>query len=153
MESHSTPGGGELQPEDKCGLDGEVVRDVVEDGTEGQALKEGEETEDGPVGQPLHIILGSRSLDGAEGEISGECPSDEVGDRESESVDEDGRQEEDSSDEEVSDRAERGEAREEEDEEVVSVPKIDKMALSQADREEAEREEIELSKDKVVYKV
>jgi len=42
---------------------------------------------------------------------------------------------------------------EEEGEEGVSVPTINKVGLSQADRKEAEREEKEISKDKVVYKV
>ena len=40
-----------------------------------------------------------------------------------------------------------------EDEDVASVPKISKLGLSQADRREAHREEKEISKDKVVYKV
>jgi len=99
VESHGAPGGGELEPEDERGLDGEVVRDVVEDGAEGQALDEGEEPEDSPVGEPLGVVILSGGLDGAVGEVGGEGPSDEVGDGEREGVDEDGGEEEGGGDE------------------------------------------------------
>ena len=42
---------------------------------------------------------------------------------------------------------------EEEEDDMVDVPKINKLGLSQADRKEAEKEEKEISKDRVVYKV
>jgi len=89
MESLSTPGIGELEPEDERGLDGEVVRDIVQDKTEGNALEEGEKPKDGPVRQPLYVILSSGGLDGAVGEVGRKSPTDEVGDGKGEGVDED----------------------------------------------------------------
>ena len=44
-------------------------------------------------------------------------------------------------------------ADEDDEHDTVSVPTINKAGLSHADRKEAEREEKEISKDKVVYKV
>lgn len=71
---------GELKPDDECRLEGKVPGNVVENDREGQALKEVEETEDDPVGEPLDIVVGGGGLDGLEGEISWESPADEIGD-------------------------------------------------------------------------
>jgi hypothetical protein len=51
----------------------------VEDQTEGKGLHEGHEAEDGPVGEPLDVVLGLRGLDRLEGEVGGEGPANEVG--------------------------------------------------------------------------
>jgi len=93
VECLRTLGVRELQPEDEGGLDGEVIGNIVQDEAESHALEEGEETEDGPVGQPLDVVLMTRRLEGAIGEVGWERPSDEVRDGESERVDEDGRKE------------------------------------------------------------
>lgn len=83
------PGGGKLEPDDESGLDGEVPWNVVDDKTESEALDKVEETKDGPVSQPLDVIFVAGSLDGAHREEGREGPSDEVGNGESEGVDED----------------------------------------------------------------
>jgi len=89
VELLGTSGSGKLEPEDECGLDREVIGEVMEDESEGDALEEREESEDHPVREPLGIILSSRSLESLEGEVGGEEPPDHVGDGESEAVDED----------------------------------------------------------------
>jgi len=67
-----------LEPEDENGLERKVPGQVVEDDTEGDTLEEVEETKDSPVSQPLDVILGLGALNGPEGEIGGESPSDEI---------------------------------------------------------------------------
>jgi hypothetical protein len=71
----------ELQPEHKDGLEGEVSGNVVQDDATGKALEEVEESEDGPVSEPLDVILRGRGLDGLEREIGGGNQADEVGNR------------------------------------------------------------------------
>lgn len=69
----------ELEPHDEGGLEGEIPGEIVEDGAEGKALEEVEETEDDPVRKPLNVILMARGLQRLEGEVGGECPANEVG--------------------------------------------------------------------------
>lgn len=69
---------GKLEPEDEDGLKREVPGQVVEDDAEGDALEEVEEAEDGPVRQPLDVILGLGAFNGPKGEIGGESPTDEI---------------------------------------------------------------------------
>jgi hypothetical protein len=78
-----------LEPDDKDGLEGEVEGKIVQDKSQGEALEEGEETKDDPICQPLHVVLMRRGLKRLEGQIGRETPSDEVGDRSGERVDED----------------------------------------------------------------
>lgn len=82
-------GSWELEPENEDSLEGEEEGEVVEDGTECEGLKEVEEAEHDPVGEPLQVVLVLRGLDGAEGHIGWETPSDKVGDGGRERVDED----------------------------------------------------------------
>ncbi len=49
-------------------------------GTDGHGLGEVEATKDGPVGEPLLVIVGARRLDGLDGEVSRERPADQVRD-------------------------------------------------------------------------
>jgi len=79
---------GELKPDDEKSLEGEVPREVVKYHSQGKALQEVEETEHGPVCQPLDIISNAWGFDSPEGEVSRESPANEVGDRCSEGVDE-----------------------------------------------------------------
>lgn len=48
-------GVGELEPEDECGLEDKVVREVVENKAERKRLKEVEEAKYGPVGEPVAV--------------------------------------------------------------------------------------------------
>ena len=70
--------GRELEPENEEGLEGEVPWKVIEDDTEAERLDKVEEAKDDPVSQPLNIILRSRCLEGLEGQVGGECPTEEV---------------------------------------------------------------------------
>jgi len=99
VEGLCTLGGRELEPENESGLDGEVPWNVVQDNAESDALDEGEPAEDDPVCQPLNVVIVTGSLESAEGEVGGEGPTDEVGDGESEGVDEDKADEGDGGDE------------------------------------------------------
>ena len=78
--------GGELEPENEEGLEGEVPWEVVEENTEGKRLDKGEEAEDNPISQPLDIILGSRGLEGLERQVGWKAPTEEVRNRGSERV-------------------------------------------------------------------
>jgi len=78
--------GGELKPENEDGLEGVVPWEVVEENTEGKRLDKCEETEDNPVSQPLNIILSSRGLERLEGQVGGKTPTEEIGNRGSERV-------------------------------------------------------------------
>lgn len=80
--------GRELQPEDESRLEGKVPGEIVQNNTEGKGLDEVQEAEDGPVGEPLHIILSTRRLDRLEGEVRGETPTYEIRGRRGERVDE-----------------------------------------------------------------
>jgi len=99
VEGLGTPGGRKLEPENESGLDGEVPGNIVQDETESDALDEGEPSKDDPVCQPLDIVIVTGGFESAEGEVGGEGPSDEVGDGESEGVDEDKADEGDCGDE------------------------------------------------------
>ncbi len=55
--------------------------------TESDTLSESEESKDDPVSQPLNIVIVSGGFDGLDGEIGGEEPSNEIGDRGREAVD------------------------------------------------------------------
>ena len=70
--------GGELQPEDENGLEGEIPGEVVEDNAEREALEEVEETKDDPVGEPLDVVMGRGRLDSLEREVGRKTPSDEI---------------------------------------------------------------------------
>jgi len=61
----------------------------VEDDADGKRLEEVEEAKDDPVRQPLDVIILARGLEGAEAEVGGKSPADEVGGGCSEGVDED----------------------------------------------------------------
>jgi hypothetical protein len=89
VESAGTLGSGELEPEDKEGLEGIIEGEIVKDRSQGERFKEVEESENDPVGEPLDVILVSGCLDSLEREISWEEPSDEVRGRGSEGVNED----------------------------------------------------------------
>lgn len=93
VEHLSSPGGGKLQPKNEGGLDREVPGEVVEDDTKGDALEESEEAENDPVSQPLDVIVMSGALDSDVGQISRECPSNEVRDGQRKGVDEDEKKE------------------------------------------------------------
>ena len=82
-------GSGELEPEDKEGLEGIVEGEIVKDHSQGEGFKEIEEAENNPVGEPLDIIIVTGRLESLEREISWEEPSNEVRGRGSEGVDED----------------------------------------------------------------
>lgn len=58
----------------------------MEDDAEGKALNHIEETEDGPVGEPLNIIMDRWGLKGTEGKESREGPANEIGNRGSKRV-------------------------------------------------------------------
>ena len=85
---------GELEPEDEDALEGKVPGEVVEDEAEGEALEEGEGAEDGPVGEPLDVILVSGALESLDGEVGGDGPADEIRDGGCKGVDgvEDGKE-------------------------------------------------------------
>ena len=70
--------GRELEPENEESLEGEVPWEVIEDDTESERLDKVEETKDRPVSQPLDVILRSRCLEGLEGQVGRECPTEEV---------------------------------------------------------------------------
>lgn len=70
---------GELEPKDESGLEGEVPREIVQNGAEGETLEEVEETENDPVRKPLNVILVARGLECLEGQVGRECPTNEVG--------------------------------------------------------------------------
>jgi len=80
---------GELEPENENGLEGIVEGEVVEDHADGKRLDEVEKAKDDPIGQPLDVVILTRGLKGAEAEVSGKSPADEVGGGCSEGVDED----------------------------------------------------------------
>jgi len=52
VEVSSPLGLGELEPEDKDGLEGKVPWEVVEDNSESKRLEIGQESKDDPVGEP-----------------------------------------------------------------------------------------------------
>lgn len=78
----------QLQPEDEERLESEIPREVIQNNTECESFGEVEEAEHDPVCQPLNVILVARSLNSLEGQVSGECPTDEVRDRGGERIDE-----------------------------------------------------------------
>jgi len=71
-------GGGELEPENEESLEGIVEREIIENHSQGDGLKEVEEAKDDPIGEPLDVILVFGGLDSLEREISREEPSNEV---------------------------------------------------------------------------
>lgn len=77
----------ELQPQDEASLDRKVPWDVVEHKTEGEALEEVEEAKDDPVGEPLDVIVVAGGFYSLDGEVGGQEPAEEVGDRGREGVD------------------------------------------------------------------
>jgi len=89
VESAGTPGGRELEPENKEGLECIEPWEVVKDCSQGKALEEGEEAEYDPIGKPLNIILMLRRLDSLDGKIGRECPANEVGNWSGKSIDKD----------------------------------------------------------------
>lgn len=86
--AYTYPKRGQLQPDNEHGLERKIPGDVVEQGAERKALEEVEEAKDGPVCEPLDVVLCLWGLDGLEGEVGGEAPADEVGDGCGEGVDE-----------------------------------------------------------------
>jgi hypothetical protein len=78
-----------LEPEDERGLEDKVEWQVVQNDAECKCFNEVERSEDGPIGQPLNVILDTRRFDGLEGEIGRKAPANQVGDGEGRSVDED----------------------------------------------------------------
>jgi len=80
--------GRELQPEHKQALERKVPREVVEDEGQGKALQKVEKAENNPVCQPLNVVIVTRALERLEGQVSGQGPANEVGDRGSERVEE-----------------------------------------------------------------
>lgn len=89
ISSDTHAGSGELEPEDENGLEGVVEGEIVEEDAEGKRLDKVEEAKDDPIRQPLNVIIMPRGLDGAEAEVGGKSPADEVGGGCSEGVDED----------------------------------------------------------------
>jgi len=89
IENAGTPGGRELEPENKEGLECIVEWEVVKDWSQGKALEEVEESEYDPIGKPLNVILVLRRLDSLDGKIGRECPANEVGNWSSKSIDKD----------------------------------------------------------------
>lgn len=80
---------GELEPEDKEGLEGIVERKIVKNHSQGEGFEEVEETEYNPVGEPLDVVLMTSRFDSLEREISWEEPSNKVRGRGSKGVNED----------------------------------------------------------------
>lgn len=78
-------------PDDEDGLENKVHGDPVENGSDSHGLSEVEAAKDGPVGEPLLVVVGAGRLDGLDGEVGRERPADQVGDgrREAEHVEED----------------------------------------------------------------
>jgi hypothetical protein len=68
-----------LEPEDEDRLEGEIPGQIVEDGTEREALKEIEETKDNPVSEPLDVVGCAGRFESFEWQVSGQGPADEVG--------------------------------------------------------------------------
>ena len=89
ISSDTYAGSGELEPENENGLECIVEGEVVEEWAEGKGLDEIEEAKDDPVRQPLDVVILGRSLDGAETEVGGKSPADEVRGGCSEGVDKD----------------------------------------------------------------
>jgi len=84
----SSPGLRKLQPDDEHGLEDKVIGQIVQQRPQHEALQEVERPEDDPVAQPLDIIIVSWALEGLEGQIRWNGPSDEVRDGVGEWVDE-----------------------------------------------------------------
>lgn len=80
-------GDGELEPEDEDRLESEVPGEVVQDNTGSERLEEVEEAEHDPVSQPLDVVIVTRGLESLDGEVGGDAPANEVGDRGREGVD------------------------------------------------------------------
>ena len=80
MDDDTHAEGRELEPEDEDGLEGEVPGEVVQHDAERERLREVEEAEDDPVGEPLDVVGVTGRLDGLDGEVGGEDPAEEVGD-------------------------------------------------------------------------
>lgn len=55
-----------------------------------EALCEGEEAKDDPVGEPLNVILGLGCLEGSKGEVGGCEEANKVGEKAGEAVDAEG---------------------------------------------------------------
>jgi hypothetical protein len=89
VEQTGTPGGRELEPENEDGLECVVPREVVKDHSQSEALEEGKEAEDDPIGEPLDIILMLGRLDSPDRKIGRECPADKVGNGSGKCVDKD----------------------------------------------------------------
>ena len=71
----------EPEPEDEQRLVCEVPGPIGEHDVERERLDDVEEAEDGPVGDPLGIVMRRGRLDGFQGEVGRGGPADEVGDR------------------------------------------------------------------------
>ena len=69
---------GEHEPDDSKGLESVVEGEPVEDNVD-EALDEGEESEHHPVSQPLHVVLGLRSLKRDEREVGRDEEAKHVG--------------------------------------------------------------------------
>lgn len=76
-----------MEVEDEEGLASEIPREIVQHCPQREALGEVEETEDDPVCQPLNVIIVTRSLEGLDGKIGGERPTEQIGDGGSKRVD------------------------------------------------------------------
>lgn len=69
------------EPRDEEGLANEVEGEVVKNRPESGGFDKVEETEDDPVSQPLLIVVLSRALQSLHAQVSGDGPSDQVGQR------------------------------------------------------------------------
>lgn len=87
--NHTHAGSRELEPENEDGLEGIVEGEVVEEDAEGKRLDEIEKAKDNPIRQPLDVVILGRGLEGAEAEVGGKSPADEVGGGCGEGVDKD----------------------------------------------------------------
>ena len=67
------------EPRDEESLANKVEGEVVEDRPESGGFNKVEETEDDPVSQPLLIVVLSRALQSLHAQVSGDGPSDQVG--------------------------------------------------------------------------
>jgi len=70
---------GAHEPEDEGGLGNKVEGEVVKNRPKGGGLDKVEETENDPVSQPLLVIILGGRLQSLDAQVSGDSPSDQVG--------------------------------------------------------------------------
>jgi len=91
VQDLGTSSSGQEEPDGENGLEDKVQRKPVEDEAEHHRFTEVQGAEDDPVCEPLLVIVGARALNSLDGEVRGQSPSDDVGNRlsEAEHVEED----------------------------------------------------------------